>query len=70
MSRSFQLPRRFPVGTKYVLESRGTFVRRYIEFKDGRRIELEPRKPQTCGCVQAASLVPDAGIELVEAQTA
>ena len=42
MRRSPRLPKRFPVGTKYILESYGGFVRRYIEYPSGRRIELEP----------------------------
>ena len=33
-----RLPEHFPIGTKYVLEGCGPFVRRYIEFPNGRRI--------------------------------
>ena len=44
MRRSPRLPKRFPVGTKYILESYGSFVRRYIEYPSRRRIELETRK--------------------------
>ena len=50
MRRSPRLPKRFPVGTKYILESYGAFVRRYIEYPSGRRIELETRKALSCGC--------------------
>jgi len=45
----------FPVGTKYVLEGRGLFVRRYIEFPNGRRVQLTTRKALTCTpCTRAA----------------
>jgi hypothetical protein len=44
------LPNRFPEDTKYVLEAHGPLVRRYIEFPDGRKLELEPRKALTCRC--------------------
>jgi hypothetical protein len=58
-----RLPKRFPVGTKYVLEGRGRFVRRYVEFPDGRRLPLELRKAQTCHCTawQKIGLVPAMG---------
>ena len=39
-----RLPERLPIGTKYVLEGRGPFVRRYIEFPNGHRIQLATRK--------------------------
>jgi hypothetical protein len=60
MRRSSRLPVRFPIGTKYVLESRGPFVRRFVEFPDGRKRQLERRKAQTCTCAafQAISIVP------------
>lgn len=47
-----RLPARFPANTKYVLESRGPWVRRYIEFPDGHTLELNPRKAQTCECAE------------------
>ncbi len=50
MHRLTRLPARFPANTKYVLESRGPWVRRYIEFLDGRAVELNPRKAQTYHC--------------------
>jgi hypothetical protein len=61
MPRLPRLPKRVPPGTKYVLESRGRFVRRYIEFPDGRRINLSTRKALSCGCVelQKLSIVPE-----------
>jgi hypothetical protein len=35
------LPRRFPVGTRYVIEGRGGRISlRYLEFPDGRKVEL------------------------------
>jgi hypothetical protein len=43
-----RLPLRYPDGAKYILESHGLFVRRFVEFPDGRRTELDPRKAQTC----------------------
>ena len=44
MPSSTHLPTRFPVGSKYVLEGRRFFVRRYIEFPDGHRVQLPTRK--------------------------
>lgn len=49
-----RLPTRFPAETKYVLEARGPWVHRYIEFPDGRKIELSPRKALSCKCVKSA----------------
>jgi hypothetical protein len=43
-----RLPKRFPVGSKYVLESCGPFVRRYVEFPDGRKVPLPKRKVLPC----------------------
>lgn len=57
MRKSTRLPTRFPLGSKYVLESRGATVRRYVELPDGRRISLPSRKAVTC-CANDASLVP------------
>ena len=56
-----RLPARVPIGTKYVVEGRGPFVRRYIEFPDGRRVHLATRKALTCTCaeLQRLSIVPD-----------
>ena len=64
MRNSARVPARFPIGTKYVLESNGLVVRRYIEFPDGRKVSLAVRKARTCApCTQAArhltSIVPD-----------
>lgn len=36
-----RLPSRFPVGTRYVIEGRaGHICLRYVEFPDGRKVEL------------------------------
>jgi hypothetical protein len=61
MRKSTRLPSRFPVGTKYVLESRGGLVHRYVEYPDGRKLELSAREPATCNCLalQELSIVPD-----------
>jgi hypothetical protein len=40
-SKTSRLPSRFPVGTRYVIEGRGGHVHlRYLEFPDGRQIQL------------------------------
>jgi hypothetical protein len=46
--RSARLPKRFPVGSTYVVEARGsvqgmTLMHRYVQFPDGRRMELAAR---------------------------
>lgn len=60
MTKPTRLPARFPDGTKYVLESHGGLVRRYLEFPDGRKLELGPRKAQTCRCQARRELGLDA----------
>jgi hypothetical protein len=45
---SHRLPRRFPVGSKYVVENQGLVVSRYIEFPDGRRVVLAKRMARSC----------------------
>jgi len=70
MRKSARLPTQFPVGTKYVLESRGPVVRRYVEFPGGQRINLEFRKALTCTCAaaqQAVSIVPQHDPEVLNA---
>ena len=61
MGSAVRLPVCFPVGSKYVLEARGPFVRRYVEFPSGRRIKLATRKALPCGCLEwrQISIVPD-----------
>ena len=61
MRTSSRLPTRLPAGTKYVLESRGAWVHRYVELPDGRRVKLKARKAQTC-CAADVSLVPALGV--------
>jgi hypothetical protein len=60
MRKSTRLPTRFPEGTKYVLESHGGDVHRFVEFPDGRRITLNKRKAATCVCADVGdvSIVP------------
>lgn len=64
-----RLPARIPIGTKYVLERRGRFVRRYIEFPNGRRIQLANRKTLSCKCVasQQIGIVPHQSSAVVDA---
>ena len=50
---SSRLPKRLPVGTKYVVESAGAFVRRFVELPSGEKISLPTRK------ADRVSLVPD-----------
>lgn len=57
MRASSRLPSRLPEGSKYVLESRGSWVHRYVEFPDGRRVRLRARQALPC-CAADASLVP------------
>jgi hypothetical protein len=60
MSRASHRQMRFPAGTKYVLESCGPFVRRYVEFPNGSRIQLATRKALTCQCAERqTSIVPE-----------
>ena len=60
MRSTTRLPTRFPDGAKYVLESHGGMVRRFVEFPDGRRITLAARKAIPCVCAEATevSIVP------------
>ena len=61
MRKSGRLPTRFPDGTKYVLESHGGQVHRFVEFPDGRRITLSKRKAATCICADIdVSIIPPA----------
>jgi hypothetical protein len=51
--RSGQLPSRFPVGTKFVIEGRRAregevhVIRRYVEFPDGSHLRLPARPGKT-----------------------
>jgi hypothetical protein len=68
MPSSSRMPARFPVCTKYVLEGRGQFVRRYIEFPNGRRVQLPTRKAMSCtyAASQQIGIVPDQGVAVVD----
>jgi hypothetical protein len=69
MSKPSRLPGRIPNGTKYVLESNGAIVRRFVEFPSGRKVRLTNRKAETCSCAeQQTSLVPSKVAALVNAQ--
>jgi hypothetical protein len=61
MRSSTRPPTRFPIGSKYVLESLGPSVRRYIELPNGRRVQLATRKAVSCTCAakQQISIIPD-----------
>ena len=59
MRNAYRLPKRLPEGTKYVVESAGQFVRRFVELPNGRRIPLPTRKAQPCARVEGVSLVPE-----------
>jgi hypothetical protein len=40
-SQAVRLPKEFPVGTRYVIEGRAGHIQlRYLEFPDGRHVEL------------------------------
>jgi len=39
---------RAPAGTKYIVESCGPFIRRYVEFPSGRKVQLPKRKAPFC----------------------
>jgi hypothetical protein len=54
-----RLPKRFPEGAKYVVESNGTMVRRFVELPNGRKIVLPSRKALRCGCAERVSIVPE-----------
>jgi hypothetical protein len=56
-----RLPKRLPVRTKYVVESAGSFVRRFIELPSGEKILLPARKALMCKCAERVSLVPEQG---------
>ena len=51
-------------GTKYVVENAGTFVRRFIELPNGKRIALSKRKALICKCAETVSIVPDQAPEV------
>ena len=71
MSSSSRVPKRVPIGTKYIVESNGLSVRRYVEFPNGRRVNLSARNALTCGCLEwkQISVVPDRSATLVDARS-
>jgi hypothetical protein len=69
MPKPSRLPARIPDGTKYVLESEGAIVRRFLEFPSGRKVRLTNRKAMTCSCVkQRTSIAPNHVTDLVDTQ--
>jgi hypothetical protein len=68
MPSSYHLPARLPLGTKYVIESYGPFVRRFVEFPNGRKVQLATRKAASCTCAarQKISVVPDTSADPVD----
>lgn len=69
MSKPFRLPTRIPDGTKYVLESDGAIVRRFVEFPSGRKIRLTNRNALTCSrAEQQTSIVPGKAADLIDTQ--
>jgi len=45
---SDRLPQRFPVGSKYVVESHGSVLNRFVEFPNGRTVMLTKRVALSC----------------------
>jgi hypothetical protein len=67
MPSASYLKRRFPVGTKYVIESCGPFVRRHVELPSGERIRLSPRKASTCTCAERQiGIVPEHAFDALD----
>jgi hypothetical protein len=60
---TYRLPKRLPEGTKYVVESAGQFVRRFVELPNGRKIPLPSRKVQPCACGEGISIVPEQAVD-------
>jgi hypothetical protein len=60
---TYRLPKRLPEGTKYVVESAGQYVRRFVELPNGRKIPLPTRKAQPCACVERVSIIPEHGAD-------
>ncbi len=63
MRNTYRLPKRLPEGTKYVVESAGQFVRRFVELPNGRKIPLPSRKAQPCACGEGISIVPEQAVD-------
>jgi len=54
-----RLPKHLPIGTKYVVESAGSLVRRFVELPNGKKFLLPTRKALVPKCADRVSLVPD-----------
>ena len=63
---TYRLPKRLPEGTKYIVESAGQFVRRFVELPNGRKIPLPTRKAQPCACGERISIVPEQAVDATE----
>ena len=66
MRNKYRLPKRLPKGTKYVVESAGQFVRRFVELPNGRKIPLSTRKAQPSACGERISIVPEHAADATE----
>ena len=64
MRKASRLPRRLPEGTKYVVESDGPVVRRFVELPNGKKINLPSRKAVSCS--ERVSIVPEQETASVE----
>jgi hypothetical protein len=53
---SDRLPKTFPVGSKYIVESHGSTLSRYVEFPNGRKISLSQRAASSCSKQKARNL--------------
>lgn len=60
MSRTHRSFANVPVGTKYILEASGPFIRRRVKYPDGHVVVLPKRKAASCECSQyiGISIVP------------
>jgi hypothetical protein len=58
--------KRLPEGTKYVVESAGQFVRRFVELPNGRKIPLSTRKARPCAWGERISIVPEQAADATE----
>lgn len=55
-----RLPKNFPDGTRYVVETHGAVIRRYVVFPSGRKINLSNRKAVRYACRESnVSVVAD-----------
>jgi hypothetical protein len=54
MGQVDRLPNQFPDGTRFVIEGRaGRIVSRYLEFPDGRHVDLPANRPESGGRTRA-----------------